>query len=74
MDDADRAQVDEELRRQEALFRALQRPRTMQRRDADGTVICLACEAPIDPARLAAVPDAAHCLCCQRDYDRRNAL
>ena len=35
--------------------------------------MCLECEEPISPKRLAAVPWASYCLKCQEQYDRREA-
>ena len=36
--------------------------------------ICLECEEPISPKRLAAVPWAAYCLHCQEIYDAQEAI
>jgi DnaK suppressor protein len=49
------------------LERMLQQVQEALDRFADGTFgICAECGNPIDPARLKALPHAAHCLDCQR--------
>jgi DnaK suppressor protein len=45
----------------------------LKRMDAGAFGICLECEEPISPKRLAAVPWAAYCLHCQEFHDARDA-
>lgn len=65
----------------EFAVRALERDRkvllqigeTLERMDDGGFGICLECEGPIAPKRLAAVPWAAYCVRCQESIDTREA-
>ena len=43
--------------------------RALRRLDAGGYGVCLSCDEPIEPARLAAIPEAAECIDCVRFAD-----
>ena len=61
------------VRNLEVVFASLRETRVAPRRIQKGTYgICVECEEPIRPARLAALPSAALCVCCQqaKDCDR----
>lgn len=68
----DRAQSAEETFRERALKRrenAFESP--LQTADAAGWLICLDCGERIPKARLTAHPNAARCIDCQRDHEKR---
>jgi len=39
--------------------------------DSESNGICLDCDEPIAPKRLAAVPDALYCIRCQPRHDKK---
>jgi RNA polymerase-binding protein DksA len=63
--DVDRAEVDRDMEEIAAIDAALQRIET------NTYGVCVACGAPIEPARLATTPAAARCVACQRAAERR---
>lgn len=62
----DRACELEEIHRESALAAHRSRPI-----DVGGDGICIECEEPIDPRRLAVQPRALRCIEHQRDHERR---
>lgn len=73
MDDADRAKRFEIQDREAAVNKALKRPQQpAQKRNTDGDVICIDCEAIIPEDRLTAKPDAARCLDCKTRWEHKN--
>jgi DnaK suppressor protein len=48
--------------------------RALERIEEGEFGICLECEEPISPKRLAAVPWAAYCLHCQQTHDAQEAM
>lgn len=66
---ADQVVLDGEFERDLAELRAIA---TARQRAAEGRYgLCIACDAPIEPARLEAQPAALRCLECQRAAERR---
>jgi uncharacterized protein (DUF302 family)/RNA polymerase-binding transcription factor DksA len=63
--DVDRAEVDRDMSELAAIDEALRRI------DTHTYGACVACGAPIEPARLEKTPAAARCLSCQRETERR---
>jgi uncharacterized protein (DUF302 family)/RNA polymerase-binding transcription factor DksA len=64
--DVDHAEVDRDMQELAAIDAALQRIDT----HTYGT--CVSCGEPIEPARLVSSPEAARCLACQRETERRD--
>ena len=75
MDIFDRAQEADELFQRQAL-NAIRSPRFSQKVERplveNGVTLCLDCEEPIPPARLAAVPGAVRCARCQAMKERKS--
>lgn len=70
MDEFDRAQELEQRQRDQAISRARHRKRETPRMH-DGVRVCIDCDDPVEPARIALLPDAARCISCQTDHERR---
>jgi uncharacterized protein (DUF302 family)/RNA polymerase-binding transcription factor DksA len=66
--DLDRAEVDRDMGELTAIDAALQRI------DAHTYGVCVTCTEPIEPARLVKIPEAARCLACQREIERRDGV
>jgi uncharacterized protein (DUF302 family)/RNA polymerase-binding transcription factor DksA len=66
--DVDRAEVDRDMDELTAIDAALRRIDT----HVYGT--CVTCAEPIEPARLVKTPEAARCLACQRETERRDGV
>lgn len=64
----DMAQLYETLDREAAIRRVVQRKQDQQH-VVDGVVRCRDCGDPVQPERLAAMPDACRCTECQRDME-----
>ena len=69
----DRAQEREEQNNQDAQKRhqASMSPEPEQLVVA-GVVLCIDCDAEVQPERLAAKPNAARCIYCQQDYEKEH--
>lgn len=77
-DEADRVQALEEhdlgvADRARLHARRLRLVAALARLDADTYGLCLACEAPIAPARLTALPEVERCVGCQDQLERTKA-
>lgn len=57
--------------RAEADWKASQVPEPPQQIVA-GKVLCIDCDEPVQPGRLQAKPNAARCISCQQDHERRH--
>ena len=66
--DVDRAEVDRDMDELVAIDAALQRI------DTHAYGACVTCREPIEPARLVKTPEAARCLACQRETERRESV
>jgi uncharacterized protein (DUF302 family)/RNA polymerase-binding transcription factor DksA len=66
--DVDRAEVDRDMGELTAIDAALQRI------DTHTYGVCVTCAEPIEPARLVRTPEAARCLACQRETERRDGV
>jgi uncharacterized protein (DUF302 family)/RNA polymerase-binding transcription factor DksA len=64
--DVDRAEIDRDMGELTEIDAALRRI------DAHAYGACVACGTPIEPARLVRAPEAARCLACQRETERRS--
>jgi phage/conjugal plasmid C-4 type zinc finger TraR family protein len=71
MDDADRAKVYEARDRRAAVEIALRHPEPPQL-IVKGEILCIDCEENISTARLQAKPEAARCISCQTDQDKKD--
>lgn len=72
-DDIDRAQASDEQDRDRAVSAALQRIADAQApRNASVDGVCIDCDEPIEPARLAALAHkTSRCASCATDYEHR---
>lgn len=71
MDEADHAKVLETQHRERSINAALNRPKEAQIFDDKGNVICKDCRERLSKARLKANPQAARCVDCQTNYEKK---
>jgi phage/conjugal plasmid C-4 type zinc finger TraR family protein len=72
MDECDVAAELQQMDREGGLRVALRAARRKEKAlIVDGERCCLDCEAPIDPDRLSANPDAVRCVGCQQRNERK---
>lgn len=71
-DTADRAAAEAETARQIALCKRLEHVEMGEDQwiGPEGEVLCLWCEEPLEPERLAAEPSAVRHGCCQEDHEK----